>query len=193
MLIRVTVVMKPSRTSNAATYTGGGGQHFLMRHRPGITNAQGGLPTGIDVRGDGGYVVAPPSVHPNGGTYAWDVDAHPDETALADWPDWLLAIVSTRQCQGAPHPPRRHTDHHRAARGGQHLLVGLVKAVARVPEGSRNNTLFWAACRLGEGVVAGQISKAFGAAALEYAAARAGLEATEAQRTIASGLTRGAE
>jgi hypothetical protein len=38
-------------------YTGGGGNHILFRHRPGITNARGGSPVGIDVRGDGDTVI----------------------------------------------------------------------------------------------------------------------------------------
>jgi hypothetical protein len=46
-------------------FTGGGGSHILFRHRSGITNAGGKLPVGIDVRGDGGYILATPSVHPN--------------------------------------------------------------------------------------------------------------------------------
>src|SRR5712692_5206036 len=56
--------------------TGGGGSHWLFAH-PGqgvvIRNATslGGLP-GLDVRGDGGYIVAPPSWHPNGRRYEWE-------------------------------------------------------------------------------------------------------------------------
>jgi len=85
--------------------TGGGGNHILFRHRLGISNARGGLPIGIDLRGDGGYILAPPSIHPNGRTYAWDVDAHPEETALADWPEWLFAIILTTRRQRAPELP----------------------------------------------------------------------------------------
>jgi hypothetical protein len=76
-------------------FTGGGGNHVLFRHRSGITNARGGLPAGIDVRGDGGYILAAPSVHPSGRVYAWDADAHPDETELAGWPEWLFALILT--------------------------------------------------------------------------------------------------
>jgi hypothetical protein len=86
-------------------YTGGGGNHILFRHRPGITNARGGLPVGIDVRGDGGYILAAPSIHPNGRAYAWDVDAHPDETELADWPEWLITIILAGHRQRTPELP----------------------------------------------------------------------------------------
>jgi hypothetical protein len=86
-------------------FTGGGGNHVLFRHRPGITNARGELPVGIDVRGDGGYILAAPSIHPNGRAYAWDVDAHPDETELADWPEWLFEIILSGRRHRAPELP----------------------------------------------------------------------------------------
>jgi hypothetical protein len=81
--------------------TGGGGNHVLFRHRSGMSNSRGELPVGIDVRGDGGYILAAPSTHPNGRVYAWDIDADPDETELADWPEWLFAIIATRPRQRA--------------------------------------------------------------------------------------------
>jgi hypothetical protein len=49
-----------------------------------------GLRPGIDLRGDGGCVVAPPSVHPSGQHYAWVAQRSPDDVALAPLPQWLL-------------------------------------------------------------------------------------------------------
>ena len=70
--------------------TGGGGEHILFRHPCGkIANSAGALGPGIDVRGDGGYIVAPPSMHICGRPYAISVDHHPDEVQLADMPKWL--------------------------------------------------------------------------------------------------------
>jgi len=77
--------------------TGGGGQHAFFLH-PGptvlIRNSVrlGGL-AGLDVRADGGYVVAPPSRHPNGRAYAWELSSHPDDIPLAVLPDWLRELV----------------------------------------------------------------------------------------------------
>lgn len=68
--------------------TGGGGSHIYFRH-PGkisIPNSVSKIAPGIDVRGDGGYVIAPPSVHPNGNRYLWEVSASIDETPLAEVP-----------------------------------------------------------------------------------------------------------
>jgi hypothetical protein len=51
-----------------------------------------------DVRGDGGYVMAPPSVHPSGRRYAWSVDS---AYAFDDAPDWLVELVVKREASEA--------------------------------------------------------------------------------------------
>jgi putative DNA primase/helicase len=74
--------------------TGGGGEHIVFRHPGGLVkNSAGRIGPGIDVRGDGGYIVAPPSLHIGGRPYAISVDHHPDEVALAPLPPWLLNVV----------------------------------------------------------------------------------------------------
>jgi putative DNA primase/helicase len=71
--------------------TGGDGEHYVFRH-PGryIPSRDSKIAAGIDVKGDGGYIIAPPSRHISGRYYAWDVDHHPEHTPLADMPEWLL-------------------------------------------------------------------------------------------------------
>jgi hypothetical protein len=83
--------------------TGGGGEHVLFQH-PGrsVANSAGALGPGIDVRGDGGYIVAPPSLHICGRPYAISVDHHPEEVPLANAPAWLLErIAATRTADKA--------------------------------------------------------------------------------------------
>jgi hypothetical protein len=79
--------------------TGGGGRHLYFRAPPGdeVKNAVGvgGWP-GLDLRGEAGYVIAPPSLHPSGNRYAWEASSRPESTPLADMPDWLLALVAER-------------------------------------------------------------------------------------------------
>ncbi|MCR4307301.1 MAG: bifunctional DNA primase/polymerase [Candidatus Berkelbacteria bacterium] len=76
--------------------TGSGGEHIFFKH-PGIEirNSAGKLGKGIDVRGDGGYVVAPPSTHPNGHIYEWVVK--PSQNQLAEMPEWMIELIKEKQ------------------------------------------------------------------------------------------------
>jgi len=71
--------------------TGGGGRHLYFTHPGGFTPNCAGLVQGIDLRGDGGYVVAPPSLHPSGQLYAWAPGRTPEDIALAALPHRLLS------------------------------------------------------------------------------------------------------
>ena len=81
----------------------GDGRHlyFKMPAVP-VRNSAGKVATGIDVRGDGGYIIAPPSVHPSGRQYHWSVDS---AGAFAAAPDWLLARIGKPSDGALPTPP----------------------------------------------------------------------------------------
>lgn len=66
--------------------------YFRMPDVP-VSNSAGKIAPDIDVRGDGGYVLAPPSIHPSGRPYAWSVDS---AGTIAAAPDWLLARITER-------------------------------------------------------------------------------------------------
>lgn len=54
-------------------FTGGGGRHFYFRAPSGLVlKSRNNVLPGVDVKADGGYVVAPPSIHPSGGQYDWE-------------------------------------------------------------------------------------------------------------------------
>jgi hypothetical protein len=73
------------------------GCHLFYRTEVEIRNAVQIFP-GVDLRGVGGYVVVPPSVHPCGARYTWEVPLAPEN--LADAPDWLVeaALERTAPC-----------------------------------------------------------------------------------------------
>ena len=101
--------------ATARVLTGGGGEHIYFRHPDReLRNSTGRLGAGLDVRGDGGYVVAPPSVHESGRAYQWKRTL---DRGLADCPAWLLEDAEQRRNGSAP-------------------AVGDV-----IPEGERDNTL----------------------------------------------------
>jgi len=73
--------------------TGGGGLHIFLKHPQtgNLKNFVKRLP-GLDFRGDGGYVVIPPSLHPSGNQYAWDVS--PFECGCAEMSEWMLDLFT---------------------------------------------------------------------------------------------------
>ena len=97
--------------STAKSITGRG-RHLLFKlpswdGAPEIRNSAGKVAPGIDIRGEGGYVVAPPSIHPSGRKYAWSVDSG---NVIAEPPVWLINVI-------VPEPieldRRRPTEHFR--------------------------------------------------------------------------------
>lgn len=86
--------------------TGGGGEHRLFEHPGSTIGNRVNLAPGLDVRGDGGYIVAPLSLHASGERYAWLLS--PDDVPLAGIPLWLLKLV---QGDGAADgAPTAHSD-----------------------------------------------------------------------------------
>jgi energy-coupling factor transporter ATP-binding protein EcfA2 len=102
--------------------TGGGGRHLLFQH-PGGSITSRPIAPGLDIKADGGYVVAPPSVHASGEVYRWEGASHPDDVPLAPLPPWLEELLTAQR-------PRAGLD--RAAEGALAVTIR---------EGQRNQTL----------------------------------------------------
>jgi hypothetical protein len=165
--------------------TGSGGWHGYLPH-PGehLGNSQGLLGTGLDVRGDGGYVVAPPSLHGSGGRYHWP---EPRPLELPPMPPWLLALLRPPVHPGRVQGQRqRHgLDRYLAA-----ALDGEAREVASAPHGQRNGRLNLAAYRLGR-LLGNRPAVHVVEEVLLVAARTAGLGDHEALATIRSGLAAG--
>ena len=138
--------------------TGGGGEHWYFRH-PGadvLLRNVAGLDdlSGLDIRGDGGYVVAPPSWHQSGAQYEWIMSPKDAPTAAAEegvmvatLPSWLLALLSKPRAEKTlpavrPAPDRLDWAVRDTAQ------YWLDKALERAREGTRNDRGFWLACQL---------------------------------------------
>ena len=92
--------------------TPSGGSHFYFRHPGGqVRNSAGQLGERLDVRGDGGYVLVPPSVI-DGRPYTPD-----DDQAPAPLPEWLRDRVVSRHTRGASARPTPPTQWVAAMRG----------------------------------------------------------------------------
>jgi len=76
--------------------SGGGGRHLYFAHPGGTVHNRVGLAPGVDLRGDGGLIVAPPSLHPSGRHYRWRAGHGPDRIDPAPLPPWFLDTLAER-------------------------------------------------------------------------------------------------
>lgn len=175
------------------TQTGSGGRHYYFRY-PGwhVGNSKPwGREAGIDIRGDGGQVVAPPSISGKGSySFAERIESI---SQLAEAPSWILDVIREDRLRqygesvGNPHvlPSPVINSYVQAA------LAGNAKAVRDAPKGDRNNSLNKAAWRLGQFGAHGLISEDEAWAALQDAAIAAGLDHGETRQTFSSGWRSG--
>lgn len=153
-----------------------------------------GFAPALDIRGDGGFVVAPPSVV-GGVPYRWS--CHPAQKTLADAPQWLLELAAPERSRGPETPPARLpiAENGRLARYVATAVVQEVLKVESAPEGRRNQMLFQAAANLGELVGAGVLRAELVEVSLTVAAEACGLAHDDGSQavatTIASGMRRG--
>jgi Bifunctional DNA primase/polymerase, N-terminal len=107
---------------------------------------------GIDVKGEGGYVVAPPSVHPDGPQYRWLNDE-----PVAEAPSWLL-VLARKPSPPLPSPPTNNSPRKSFGSPGGYGAAALrseIDTLANTCNGNRNNQLFKSSASLHE-LVAGQ-------------------------------------
>jgi hypothetical protein len=136
---------------------------------------------GCEIKGTGGYVVGPPSVHPSGVEYVGQL---PPVVELPSVPRWLVELV--RRAEPRPFvnvPAGRTADPCR-------VLSGLAGVVRSAPVGDRNHALYWASCRVIEHADAGNLDEGQAFEELRAAALTAGLGEVEVGQTIRSALGR---
>lgn len=77
-----------------AQRTGGGGRQILFRAPSGYCPPTNKTSIGVDIRGQGGFMMAPPSLHASGKEYAWEEGRAPYELEIEEAPDWLLYEIA---------------------------------------------------------------------------------------------------
>ena len=104
--------------------TGGGGVHYYFQCDDPALTVGAGFSPGLDYRGAGGYVIAPPSIHPTTGrAYEWEASSTPTSVPLAPLPDWLHRLMLQGKAKD------RSTAH-------------SAEDMEQVQEGRRNDVLF---------------------------------------------------
>jgi putative DNA primase/helicase len=130
----------------------GRGYHLLYEIPNGVSVRNAKLGDGLDIKGDGGYVVGPGSIHPNGSRYQYAPGRHIWEQKIAEIPEWLL----NRVVGPSPQPP--HTlpqpvsaEHDQRARAYANAAREReLERLAKAPKHQRNDTLNRCAFRLGQ-------------------------------------------
>lgn len=171
--------------------TSGGGWHLYFRWPAGRTirnrariRVQDDRRAGLDVRGDGGYVVLPPSVHPSGAVYQW-VEGTRD---LADAPAWLLDLLDPPKTERPPSVVGTVDVNDRYV---QAVLRRAAEAITSASEGARHEAIYREAAAVGELVGGGVVPRTDAETVLVGAAIAAGKNEREARRTVADGLAKG--
>jgi hypothetical protein len=166
------------------TRTGSDGEHRVFQYPEGF-NVRCRLPAledsdGIDVRGDTGLIVAPPSSHVSGTTYQWKSDIN---TPTVPLPEWLMEGVE-RDLPAGPDLDYLNV----WAKAG---LEGECRKVGEAKGGNRNDTLFVSSCRVGEIVAGGGLDYIQAFESLSLAATKCGLDDEESDGVITRGLSAG--
>lgn len=172
--------------------TGGGGLHLYFQHPERmLPNTTGRIPgldehlAGIDVRAEGGYVVAPPSTHHSSGKYLW-VDANAELAELSDW------IIEPERSPLSLGSAGRADYEGKGSAYGLAVLAGELDQLRGATPGTRNHALNRCAFALGQVVGGGELEERHARSELFDTALAIGLPEPEARQTLESGFTAGA-
>lgn len=166
----------PGETFRTLTVTtGGGGVHLYYRY-PGwhVKTSVSQVGEGIDIKGDGGIIVIPPSIHKSGNRYEFvGVDANgPDpvdlEALIAPLPEWLGALIAATDrsagygTSGTTFPmpalPSLELGENSTTEEGWRVIDRATAVLRKCEEGRRNATLFRICAELGDWNHVGDVS-----------------------------------
>ncbi|MBA8797907.1 hypothetical protein FHW77_001589 [Agrobacterium sp. RC10-4-1] len=160
-----------------------GGLHIYFKYVVGTRN-RGALGAGVDIRSEGGYVLAAGSTMANGRSYKWETDTR----EIADAPAWLLDLL-------LPKSAPAHTQYSLSAATNNAYVDAAVDReladLAGAPMGTRNNALNDAAFSIGTIVGAGALGEAEARAMLQDVARGWGRDWSRCCKTIENGLKAG--
>lgn len=176
--------------------TGNGGFHLYFQHKGTLRNSAGKIAKKVDIRADGGQVVAVGSVHDKTKkTYRYASGLSPAEIEVAKLPKWICERLKSKKPTKGKAKRKRPAGDPDAEAYAKAALESESERVASAGHGERNDTLNRAAFSIGTLVGAGALDERIAAATLETAADICGLieddGLTSVQTTIKSGIRSG--
>lgn len=164
------------------------GLHIIFARPADLEKTKGALTDAIDIK-DNGYIIAPGNILPDGRAYQL-LNGSIDQLAsciasntLPAVPDWLRSLIVS-----SPKPISPSGNYKTNPQQCINSLTGIVRTIINAGEGSRNQALYWAACRIGELIQQGAINEQAAYALLVEAGAQVGLPNHEAYATAKSGI-----
>ncbi len=170
-----------------------GAKHLYFRHDGPLGNSTEKLAPHVDVKADGGQVVFPGSIHPEtGATYRWADGHSPADIKFAELPDHVLELLRKPDPpKPSGPPPKVKAGRTREERYAAQALRLELNNIHNSVEGSRNDILNRAAFSLGALIAGGSLDRQEVEEALRLAALAVGLEESEVEATIRSGIESG--
>lgn len=168
--------------------TANGGLHYFFLHVEGIRNGAG-IGAGVDVRGDGGFVIMPGSVMADGRFYEW----RDDESPIADAPQWLIDLVITKEYEG-PVTGAVGAKYEPSPENLPYVTRAVeseVAALASVTQGGRGHAANRHSFNLGTLVGGGSLARSEAEAALYSACVTNGLVGVDGEREVMNKIRRG--
>jgi hypothetical protein len=168
------------------------GRHVHFAYPGSIPSSAARIAPGLDVRADGAYIVAPPSIHESGHVYTWAETPRPP---LASAPTWLIILARTkpvRLISEAALATVRPPPNGRARAYGQAALRDEIAMLASTPRGSRNHALNRAAFSLFQLVAAGELTESEVTESLRQACMANGLAADDGWNSVRATIRSGA-
>jgi len=167
--------------------TGGGGLHFYFKYNLDESKEMksSGILEGIDILGDKGKAIAPPSLHESGNHY---IEYNPNKSMeINPAPDWLIDLLTEKNFirdiykEDDRITERKTTD--KTTPYGKGVLKRVYQDIVNAPVGIRNDSLVKPSKAVGNYIAGGEIEETEGVKTLMEAAAANGIMNEEPART----------
>jgi hypothetical protein len=183
--------------------TGREGWHLIYRHVTGLRCSNSKIAKGVDIKADGGYIIWWPRAA--GGVLcsgpiapfpAWVIAALVGTEARSLDSDHLFNIHNGKECtwfgfEISPNPHREHLLPLEPTRNIPRRVERILRVVETAPRGTRNDRLYWAACRFAEIVAEGKLKPNVAEQLLSSAAWLCGLTPDDGKRAVEATITSG--